>query len=76
MFLERPSVVWNRVQLNYYLAGQKLQEIMYYILQYIEKEIDIVGNHIAENYKYYFKEELLKWSNAQIILASDMAKRK
>ena len=49
---------------------------MCYILQYIEKEIDIVGNHIAENYKYYFKEELLKWFNVQIILASDIAKRK
>lgn len=76
VFSGPPSVVWNRAQLNYYLAGQKLQEIMCYILQYIEKEIDIVGNQIAENYKYYFKGELLKWSNAQIILASDTAKRK
>lgn len=76
VFSGPPSVVWNRVQLNYYLAGQNLQQIMCYILQYIEKKIDIIGNDILEYYKKFSKEELLKLSNAQIILASDTAKRK
>ena len=76
LFSGPPSVVWNRVQLNYYLAGQKLQQIMFYILQYVEKEIDSIGNHIVEDYKNVSKEELLKYSDAKIILASDTAKRK
>lgn len=76
VFSGPPSVVWNRVQLNYYLAGQNLQQIMCYILQYIEEEIDIIGNQIEEYYEKFSKEELLKWSDAQIVLASEAAKRK
>ena len=71
-----PSVVWNRVQLNYYLASLNLQEIMGYILQFIEKEIDDIGDKIAGCYKDCSKEELLKYTTAEIVLASEIAERR
>lgn len=61
-----PSVVWNRSGINYYLAGQRLQEIMRCVWQFICKEIDTVGGEIEESYKSFSKEELLKRSVAQI----------
>lgn len=76
IFSGPPSVVWNRAKLNYYLAGQNLQQIMTCILRYIEKEIDNVGNQIVKCYEGYSKDELQKWSVAKIVLASDMVERK
>lgn len=71
-----PSVVWNRAVLNYYLCGEKLQEIMQYVRNYITEKIDEIGSQIIEYYKGRPTNELLKWETAQIELASDKVNRK
>lgn len=71
-----PSVVWNKSRIDYYLAGQRLQEIMQVILRFICKEIDTVGIAIEGSYKNESKEDLLKRAAAQIFLASPGSTRR
>ncbi len=76
IFSGPPSVVWNRVGLNYYLAAAHLQNIMLFIKEYIVTQIDEIGNQIIANYKNCSIKELLTWKTAQIKVASDRAERK
>lgn len=70
-----PSVVWNRAALNYYVDGQKLQDVMQYILQFIRNEIDKVGSLIEATYSCYSKEQLMSLKSPRIELATKDAKR-
>lgn len=65
-----PSVVWNRAKLDYYQEGLVLQKVMFFVRDYICKEIDRIGNSIFSEYKNYSREELLKFPLARIKLAS------
>ena len=71
-----PSVVWNRVMLDYYVAGQRLQEIMQYTWQFICNEIDKTGSLIETTYSCYSKERLMALKSPKIELASGDAKRR
>lgn len=71
-----PSVVWNKVVLDYYLAGLHLQEIMQYVRAYLMQEIDAMGNEIEKYYSQYPYEELMKYETSTIELASTASKRK
>lgn len=70
-----PSVVWNRVMFDYYVAGQKLQEVMQHTWQYLYREIDRVGCLIETAYNSWPKEQLLALKTPKIELASDSSKR-
>lgn len=71
-----PSVVWNRVMFDYYLAGQRLQETMQFIHSYLSQQIDELGKRIEKNYNGYSYEELSKYEAAKIKLASTASERK
>lgn len=71
-----PSVVWNRVMFDYYIAGQKLQEVMQYTWQYLCQEIDKVGCLIEATYINSSREQLLALETPKIELASSNSKRK
>ena len=70
-----PSVVWNRAMLDYYVAGQRLQEIMQYTWQFICNEIDRIGSSIKTTYSCYTKEQLMALKSPRIELASGDATR-
>lgn len=65
-----PSVIWNKIELDYYREGLVLQNVMNYIYDYICSEIDRIGDLILSDYKDCQKEELLKLPKARIKLAS------
>lgn len=71
-----PSVIWNRVILDYYVAGQGLQEIMRYIRQFLCNEIDKIGCLIEVTYSSYSRESLMALKASKIELASSDSKRK
>lgn len=70
-----PSVVWNRAMLDYYVTGQKLQEIMQYTWRFVCSEIDKIGSSIEITYSCYSKEQLMALKSPRIELASGDAKR-
>ena len=71
-----PSVVWNRVMFDYYLAGQRLQETMQFIHIHLSKQIDEVGKRIENYYNEYSYETLSNYKAAEIKLASATSERK
>lgn len=70
-----PSVVWNRMIFDYYIEGQKLQNIMQYTWQYLCQEIDKVGCLIEAAYINAPREQLLTLQAPKIKLASSTSKR-
>lgn len=71
-----PSVVWNRAIFDYYVAGQRLQEVMQYTWQFLCKEIDKTGCLIEATYRNYSRERLIALEAPKIELASSNSKRK
>lgn len=71
-----PSVVWNRAMLDYYVAGQGLQEVMQFTWRFVCKEIDDIGNLIETTYKDFSRESLIRLQAPQIKLASSNLERK
>lgn len=43
---DNPSVIWNRAKLDYLGEKEKLTTVMQFIRQYLEREIDCVGDRI------------------------------
>lgn len=70
-----PSVVWNRTMLDYYAAGQRLQEVMRHTQQFLCKEIDRIGDLIESTYVSYHIKELMAFERPKIELASSNSKR-
>lgn len=70
-----PSVVWNRLVIDYYLESQRLQEIMQFVWKFICSEIDRIGDKIKECYEGISKEEILKCAAPQIALGAYGSKR-
>lgn len=75
VFAGPPSVVWNRAMLDYYIAGQRLQEVMQHAWRFICNEIDKIGNSLEMTYSCYSKEQLMAFKSPRIDLASGDAKR-
>lgn len=71
-----PSVVWNRAMIDYYVSGQRLQDVMQFTLQYVCEEIDKVGKLIVTAYKDFSRESLIRLKAAHIKLASNNSERK
>ena len=61
-----PSVVWSRAKLDYDVAGQKLQEVMLFVQQYLCGQIDIIGKTIESAYINFPRETLLEFQSARI----------
>ncbi len=70
-----PSVVWNRVMFDYYIAGQRLQEVMQYTWRFLCTEIDKIGCLVEDAYSSYSREDLMALETAKIELASSNSKR-
>lgn len=65
-----PSVVWNSAHLNYYVESQRLQRFLYSVLDYVKKQIDIIGDQIAKRYAETEWDVLEKFGPPPIKLAS------
>ena len=65
-----PSVVWNRVAIDYLKEGRKLEGLMEELLQYIRKRIDDMGKSMLDEYNARRREELLSYGMPKIELAT------
>ena len=69
------SVIWNRIKLDYFLAGTELKKIMNSILEYLRQEIDKTGKEILSIYLNLPSNEKAKWNVATCVLATSTTKR-
>lgn len=74
-YLRQPSVVWNRIKLDFYSCGQRLKCIMNIVLSYLCKEIDSTSNLLVFEYKDINAEKLLSWSPAKLEPATNTSPR-
>lgn len=74
-FLGNPSVVWNRIKLDFFSQGQRLKKIMDIVLSYLRKEIDDTGRLIISDYKGITADELLGWRPAKLKPATNTSPR-
>lgn len=71
----QPSVVWNRIKLDFSLYGQRLCSIMQLINTYLRTQIDSVGSLIMSEYKNISPDTFLSWKHAQLIPATETTLR-
>jgi len=65
-----PSVIWNRVLINFLLEGRQLEILMQALWKFICGEIDKIGQSLLDEYKQKSREELLSFGTAQIKLST------
>ncbi len=65
-----PSVVWNKVNINYYHESQILKQLLYSLRDFICSEIDKKGNSIIIDYQSKSREELLSYGEVVLKPAS------
>lgn len=71
----QPSVVWNRIKLDFCLFGQQLGCIMQFINTYLRTQIDNVGSLIMSKYKNISPETFQNWKHACLIPATETTPR-
>lgn len=74
-FLGQPSVVWNRIKLDFISYSQRLQYIMSIVLSYLSNEIENTANLIISEYKGISADELLEWNTSKLKPATDTSPR-
>lgn len=65
-----PSVIWNRVPIDFLLEGRRLEILMQALWKFICGEIDKIGQSLLDEYKQKSREELLSFGTAQIKLST------
>lgn len=65
-----PSVIWNRVNIDYVKQRNSLKLVSEAVLRFIVTEIDRVGDVLFEKYSQKSYEELLSYGDAAIRAAS------
>lgn len=73
--LGQPSVVWNRIKLDFCLYGQQLGRIMQSINTYLRTQIDNVGSLIISEYKNISPEIFQNWKHACLTPATETTPR-
>ena len=71
----QPSVVWNRIKLDFCLYGQTLTCIMQSINTYLCTQIDNVGSLIMSKYKHISPETFQNWKHACLTFATETTPR-
>lgn len=74
-FLGQPSVVWNRIKLDYYSFGQRLSSLMSIVLNYLGNEIEKTSRLIMSEYRAITADELQDWNPAILTPATDTSPR-
>ena len=64
------SVVWNRVELDYYNESDRLRKLVGWSIINVESIMDIISSSINTRYKNKQRSELLSFGDPHIILAS------
>lgn len=75
LFLGHPSVVWNRIELDYYSCGQRLSHLMSTVLNYLRNEIEETSHLIMSEYRCITADELQSWNPAILKPATDTSPR-
>lgn len=65
-----PSVIWNRVPIDFLLEGRQLETLMKTLHQFICEQIDALGQSLIDEYKENTREELLALGEAQLKLST------
>lgn len=68
-----PSVVWNRVPVDYLVESRSLYNVMQCVWQFIVSKIDEIGTSIHADYRDKSKDELLQFERANIKLATTIS---
>lgn len=74
-FWGQPSVVWNRIKLDFCEYGQQLCRIMQYIDTYLRTQINSVGSLIMSEYKNISPDTFLNWEHARLLPATETTPR-
>lgn len=74
-FLGQPSVVWNRIKLDYYSCGQRLSHLMSIVINYLRDEIEKTSRLIMSKYWSITADELQSWNPAILKPATDTSPR-
>lgn len=74
-FFGQPSVVWNRIKLDFYSCGQRLNHLMSIVLNYLSAESEKTSRLIMSEYRGITADELQNWNPAQLKPATDTSPR-
>ena len=74
-FYGQPSVVWNRIKLDFPSYGLRLCNIMYTVQKYLCDQIDEIGRLIMAEYKGIPSDRFLSWKRARLKPATETSPR-